>query len=409
LLPVEGLSYVGIHGLKQVRDQLIAVIRRLDKPPEKADTHGQIRVLPVHFVEAMKVAKSIEQVMATFGTVKDAIKVVADESTNSLIITADRPSHVRIASLLKKLDVKRQQLFLDVHIVQISVGGGFEFGSSVLFGAQGDNVKMITGWQGQNAAPLLLGAQSQQQSETLGAAMSVTGGFADAASVGVIGGDGIDVAGVGRLSPAGFLKFLETDDSSRLLSQPYLMAVDQTEASLVIGRSLYFANKSTTVGVSARYEKEDVGLELRIKPSISKQGAITLECQLDDRSVMRLDPSSGLPLISQRKSKQVIIVDDGKTAVISGVKTVMRADTSKRIPFLGDLPGVGFLFRTLRTQEEEVNLAVLITPHIVESAQDLERRMQSKVEEKTKELMKKSKTLTKVMAAKAELTNESNF
>ena len=436
----KGAGSSGYHGYKIMTDErtnsviifgpprtiadVKALVRKFDIQLDDPSRQSTIHVRPLDYADAKKLASTLSALAtgkkATPGSnipdfrrppingvpgapggvgdgpisvasLSDDVKIAPDESSNSLLITGSHAAYQTINSLIRKLDLRRSQVYVEADILDINIGNGFAFGTSVFAGRGGpSDTSIATTWQGGGMAPLIAaqiaanapgGAQTNNQAQIAGVANS----FADDMTVGILSGKQVNIAGLGNFSPGALIKMIKTDSNTRVLSSPNILTSNNEEATVVSGQKLFYTSKEITPvtgAIANKVEKEDVDLTLKIKPNISQSNYVTLSVDLDQNTVIDRDASSGLPRLSKRKTKQTVTVKNSQTIVISGLVETRESQTFKKIPLLGDIPIIGWLFRNSSIEHTRNNLMIFLTPHIIHGADDLAAVYKQKLEER---------------------------
>jgi len=315
----------------------------------------------------------------------DNLKITADESSNALLITGSRAAYDAINTIIRKLDVRRSQVFVESDILDINVGGNFEFGTSIFAGAKKskDGTQLAYTWEAKNLAPLV-GSQvaSGKSDQTKLAAVNSLG---EDFNIGVLAGFKVNVPGIGEVTPGALIKMIKTDASSRELASPSILTLNNETAKITVGDRLFYKSASdanpTTGIANSKVEHEDVDLTLDIKPNISHTNYVTMKLDLD-ANTGSIDPTRGVPSVSKRKLSQNVTVKSGQTVVISGLMKTSESESYSKIPLLGDIPILGWLFRNSTLIKRRVNLMIFLTPHIVHGADDLAAIYQKKLKER---------------------------
>lgn len=317
------------------------------------------------------------------------VKIAPDESSNSLLITGSHAAYQTINSLIRKLDLRRSQVFVEADILDIDMDSGFKFQTSV-FGGRGapGGTSVATTWQ---AAPLgpLITSQAQQNANTASTASNtqladVAKTFAEDMTVGVLSGKDVTLKGLGTFRPGALIKMIKSDANTRVLSSPNILTSNNEEATVSVGQKVFYRSSETvptTGAISNKVEKEDVALTLTIKPNISHANYVTIQVSLDADSVS-IDSINNLPKVSKRKTKQIVTVKNGQTIVISGLVETSEAQSFQKIPLLGDIPILGWLFRNSTVSHARKNLMIFLTPHVIHGADDLAAVYKAKVDER---------------------------
>jgi len=320
------------------------------------------------------------------------VKITADDSSNSLLITGSRSAYDAINGIIRKLDTRKSQVFVEADILDLGMNNNFKFGTSIFMGAgraDGTGNKQIYGWEAGGMAPLILasGAASGTGTSTSGLvnAKDVAGAFASEMSIAVLAGKSIKVPGLGTFTPGGLIKMLKADGNTRVLSSPHILISNNEEGIFSVGEKFFYRVTDTnlTTGTAVpKIEKEEVALSLNIKPNISYSDYVTMKIEMDADAIAGNDPQSGLPIISKRKTSQNVTVKNGQTVVISGLVQTRDVQRYRKIPILGDIPVIGWLFRNSEIEKLRSNLVIFVTPHIVHGPEDLAAIYKAKIRER---------------------------
>jgi general secretion pathway protein D len=313
------------------------------------------------------------------------VKIAPDESSNSLIITGSHAAYQTINSLIRKLDLRRSQVFVEADILDINMDSGFKFGTAIFAGRGGPNdTNIATTWQAAPLGPLIASQAAGGNAANSAQTEKVAGVFAEDLTVGILSGKEVEIAGLGKFKPGALIRMIKNDGNTRILSSPHILTSNNEEAQIVVGEKLFFRSSELspqTGAVVNKVEKEDVDLTLGIKPNISHANYVTLGIDLESSSAT-IDSNSGLPKVNKRKTKQIVTVKNGQTVVVSGLVQTSEFQSFQKIPLLGDIPIIGWLFRNSNMTTVKTNLMIFLTPHIVHGADDLAAVYKSKVEER---------------------------
>jgi general secretion pathway protein D len=178
------------------------------------------------------------------------------------------------------------------------------------------------------------------------------------------------------LPSAGLIvRLLASESNVNVLSTPTILTTDNEEASLEVGQKIPVQTGSSTSGVgysTISISRESVGIKLKITPQINESDAIRLEIFTEISGVASTDSIMG-PTTSLKTAETTVIVRDSQTIVIGGLMEDRQDLTTTKIPWLGDIPVLGWLFKNSTRGKNKTNLIILITPHIVKSDADVER------------------------------------
>jgi general secretion pathway protein D len=295
--------------------------------------------------------------------------IQADAATNSIIITAPDATYNNLRAALEKLDVRRAQVYVQALIAEVTANKAAEFGIQwqSLSGLNSSNASAFGGTN--------FGLPSQN---ILSTAQNPTG-IGRGLNVGVING-AITIPGTSTqiLNLNLLIRALQTDSNTNILSTPTLLTLDNEEAKIVIGQNLPFITGSYAVSAAATtptpfqtIERKDVGLTLKLKPQISEGGTVRLQIYQEVSSVdnaSTLASSSG-PVTNKRSVESSVLVNDGQIVVIGGLIQDQYTDGVEKIPFLGDLPLIGGMFRYNTRTRNKTNLMVFLQPTLLRTAQ----------------------------------------
>ncbi len=351
-----------VSGNKGFREKIARIVRRLDS--QVKDTRN-IHVVSLRFANAADLAPIIESlasgksvrvgVAAGKGKAAAATQmttVQADEQTNSLIITA-RPDKMRdLRSIIRKLDVRRSQVLVEVIIAELFRVKDAELGIQWI-GANNDLLDIADG----NIGDDTIDDSAFKQFSQLG-----VGSLA-----GLISG--------GDYSFVALLSALDNDSDVNILSTPSLLTMDNEEAEISVGQEVPFVTGSYTgVGDSLpsnpfqTVERKNVGLTLKITPQISEGDAVKLNIDQEISNVNAQQTATigrGEIITNQRTIKTNVIVDNKSILVLGGLIDEVVTETEQRVPFLGDIPILGEAFKHRGSNKSKRNLMLFIQPTIL--------------------------------------------
>ncbi len=412
----ERTNSVVIFGPPRTIADVKSLVRKFDVEVDDPTRQSSIHVRPLDFADAKKLATTLSalasggssssrrapitrssrsrrstsnrNVAPPVATLDNNVKITADESSNSLLITGSRAAYDALNSIIRKLDVRRSQVFVEAEILDINAEGGFKFATSVFAGAKQGNNNVAYTWQAQNISPLII-SQAAGTTDAPGIEKAA-GPFAEDLNIGILTGEEVDIPGIGKISPGALIKMIKTDAYTRVLSSPHILTSNNEVAKITVGDRLYFKAGSeisasgTAVG---NVKHEDVDLSLEIKPNISHSNYVTMKIDLDASSGT-IDSVSRLPSVLKRKTSQIVTVKNSQTVVISGLVKTSEIEIYQKIPLLGDIPILGWLFRNTDRKKQKQNLMIFLTPHIVHGANDLAAVYDRKISERDEILEK---------------------
>jgi general secretion pathway protein D len=290
--------------------------------------------------------------------------IQADTANNALIIMAPEPVYNNLRAVIERLDTRRAQVFVEALIVELTSDKAAEFGIQwqVLTGAN-RNQTGVQGIGGTNFGARGSGTNIIDASVNLG---SVGQGL----NLGVINGT-ISIPGLGIISNLGLLvRALDNDTNANILSTPTLLTLDNEEARIIVGQNVPFiTGQYATTGTTATVqpfqtiERRDVGLVLRVRPQITEGGTVKLNLYQEVSRVQ--DTSAAGPILSKRALESSVVVDDQQIVVLGGLIQDSLNDNTQKIPYAGDVPVFGSLFRYDNRQRQKTNLMIFLKPTIV--------------------------------------------
>jgi general secretion pathway protein D len=287
--------------------------------------------------------------------------IQADPSTNSLIITATDALYRQLRAVIDQLDGRRAQIYIEAMIVEVSETKLAEAGVQWAAVAGNNNLVGI----GTNLATGsisglfgLVGASRSTASSLKG--MSV--GYAHKNSDGTYN--------LGALA-----SFLETNADANILSKPNMVALDNEEAKIVVGRNVPFVtgqytngstSSSGTVNPFTTVERKDVGLTLRVKPQVGEGGTVRMTVFQEKSDVESTSSAQG-PTTTKSSIETTVVIDDGQTLVLGGLLKDSYSGDDSQVPGLGDIPILGNLFKTRSRTRAKTNLMVFLRPVVMRS------------------------------------------
>jgi general secretion pathway protein D len=301
--------------------------------------------------------------------------IEADPATNSLVITAPEPVYRTIRSVIDQLDVRRDQVYLESMIVEMTATTAANLGvqwQGALQSSSGTN--SLIGGTNFNTPTSQSIVNLTAQGQTIGQNLST-------AAMTTLLNNGINIGllhNFGKFFGLGALvQALSTVSNASILSSPNLITLDNEEARIVVGSNVPIENGSVSTATSSTsglaafntFSREDVGIVLHVKPQITKGGVIKLQIYSEDSSV---DPSSvnnnGGVTIIKRSVESTVLSDDGEIVVLGGLIQDNYSDGNNKVPWLGDLPLIGSLFRAENKNRTKTNVMVFLRPVIIRDA-----------------------------------------
>ncbi len=305
------------------------------------------------------------------GKLSSDVKIIADPRTNALLIMATKKDMAAIEDLLAQLDISLSQVLIEVVIIEVILKNDIKMGVDWLQKSMVAYNKKQSG--GRRAFMGYAGSSMQGTGGQLIDATTLT----DAAKNVAGAGSGLTYYfSIFDLNIDAVINMLQTSSDSRILSTPIIMTTDNKEARIMIGekRPIVTSTSITTGGYQqSGYEYKDIGIELTVTPHINKNGFVVMEVAQKVNNVggsTKID-GNDVPIITTREFGASISVNDRRTIVLGGLVGTDKTTGEEKIPFLGDIPLLGHLFRYENKEGNRTELMVMITPYVLNSTQDV--------------------------------------
>ncbi|HTJ80654.1 MAG TPA: type II secretion system secretin GspD, partial [Polyangiaceae bacterium] len=328
-----------------------------------------------------------------------AVKVSCDEATNSLLTTSSLRDYAALRAVIDKLDQPRRQVFIEAVIMDLNVSRTTDTGIGYHGGAELDpNGTFLYG--GNNVVQSISGVPAQLGALAVGLRGPEITGTEN------LLGTGLSIPAIGVV-----LHAMATEGNSNVLATPHIIATDNVEASINVGQSVPLQTNvgaglgalaqaagaggasalgglggiSSLLGGGFQTPYRDVGIKLTIKPHVNDSDQVRLEIKEEISEVGASNQGSlGAATINQRMANTTLVVRDQQTIVIGGLMRDQETLAETKIPILGDIPVLGFLFRQQVKTKVKTNLLLILTPYVVRDQSDLraifERKMQERQE-----------------------------
>ena len=311
-------------------------------------------------------------------TLQGAVHVIADKSTNKLLISSSAHDFLALRDVIRELDQPRRQVYIEAMILEVDVTNGVNFGASAHGGAGvGDSSLGFGGVQ-------LPELSSANPSSAISAGGLIGGLFGSSLSsltslFGSTAGTSIPSYGV-------LIQALARSSNTNILSTPSIIAIDNEEAKSKIGENIPYlagtvpAAAGATTSLATSVSRQPLELELDIKPHISADDTILLEIKHSNGGVKDLTGTLG-PTWTTRSMETRVVVRDQQTVVIGGLMQDSVGEDVSKVPLLGDVPLLGYLFKYTKKSKHKTNLIIMLTPYIIKDQLDLEKIRQRKLRE----------------------------
>lgn len=312
------------------------------------------------------------------------VKITADKGTNAIVIVASKQDYEVVLNLLNKIDIPRDQVFVEAILMEMKMVDALDWQVGYFkFDESGSGAKAgFNGFRDQSTLQNIL--------------TNPAGGTG--AILGFGSNDKITLKPPGATTATeissliGFINFLKTNGNANILSNPQVLAMDNQEAELEVGDKVITGVRTTggtTAGTAAVSEPifEDATIKLKIKPFISPASStVRMEMSASVKQLSTAKTPAGLQATSQpiatRSVKTMIVVPNKDTAVLGGLMKEDDNETLSKVPLLGDIPILGWLFKSRSTSREKTNLLMFLTPTIVRNSDDSRRVLGKKLDQR---------------------------
>ncbi|MDF1577687.1 MAG: type II secretion system secretin GspD [Desulfobulbales bacterium] len=295
------------------------------------------------------------------------LNVQADDMTNALIITASPAVTQNILAVVRKLDIRRPQVMIEAVIAEVATGAGAELGVQwrATDVTSGSDRGVVGGTAFSGPAVPNINILSSGDLTALGISSGLNIGYLNGAA---------SILGVKGLNLGMLVSALSSDSDTNILSTPSLVTMDNKEAEIIVGQNVPFSTGSytgtgseTPTNPFTTYERRDVGLKLKVLPQINEGDTIRLDIEQEVSNLSSAGGSTqvGLQTTSTREIRTSVMVDDGRILVLGGLISDDIQETEERVPVLGSIPLLGWLFRYNKTSHNKRNLMVFLRPTIL--------------------------------------------
>lgn len=383
-------------GTEDAYHRVLEFMRRVDTPPA---AQGRIHVLPLQHSVAEELGGTLTQMLQGSkkpggkrgeqeGLFEGEVRVTADKSTNSLVITSSARDYAQLRLVIQKLDQPRRQVFIEAVIMDLNVKHELDLGLAYHGGHS---------FSGDDGDTILFGGLDPAQTilppvPVEGLAFGVRGPTLPGTEN--LFGTGISIPAFGVA-----LNALQKTGDANILATPHIIATDNVPALINIGENIATqvnapglnlpglggagaAGGLGMAGFNFNAPRQDIGTKIEVTPHINDSNQVRLEIKEEISEAGAPVGSLGTVPIIKRNANTTVVVGDQQTIVIGGLMRDAVRKQKTKIPVLGDLPVIGFLFRNTKTKKAKTNLLLILTPHIIRSQQDLRQIFERKIQER---------------------------
>lgn len=368
VVPYERVNALIVLASSNDMERVKSLISVLDTVVERAE--GNIHVYYLQNATAVELAKVLNDLpgeMATEGenigraaAISKDVRVMADEETNSLIIRATKDEYVVIEDVIQQLDIPRRMVYLEALIMEVDADKTFEVGVEWAAGgtfSDGDG-NLVSGFSGSDGFSLLEGIDGNDP--------ELGSGF----TLGVLK-EGVKIGDVTFANLGAVINAYKSDSDVNLISTPQILTMDNKTADISVGENIPYqtsVNLTDNDNEYTQFEYKDVATKLSITPHINQSDVLRLEIETE---VVRIKDEGLTPTTFNRTATTTVILNDKSTVVIGGIMGQDATETNYKVPILGDIPVLGWLFKTHSTSNRKTNMFIFITPRIVRNPAEI--------------------------------------
>jgi general secretion pathway protein D len=379
-------------------EKIVSILKLIDKP-SVLEEKAKINVYFLEHADATNLAKVLQGIMKDLQTsykstsrskqksvakAAPVLSLTPDKATNSIVIVAPPSDYQNIAQVIETLDKKRKQVFVEAMIVEATIEKLQDLGSKWRIIAESEGEPVTVGGFGNIGSDTVLDIVN-------GLTGFSVGGMGNFMDINVTSVSDSGTVTSSTLTSPGFAALFSMDefkDVINVLSTPQILTSDNEEAEILVGENVPFISQresdtaSTTVLNSI--QRTDVGIKLKITPQITEGDYVKLNIFQEISAVKKASDeilTTVGPTTTKRSTKTSVVVKDGKTVVIGGLMKEEEEEIIHKIPLLGDIPLLGWLFKFRNTIKTKTNLLVFLSPHIIKETPQLAKITKKKHKE----------------------------
>ncbi|MGC4113955.1 MAG: type II secretion system secretin GspD [Myxococcales bacterium] len=421
IIPDERTNKLIVIGNQRAFDRITELLKHLDTPTGSGDTVHVYYLVNANAEEMASTLASLTQGInkqarpanpppgAAKGptTVADLfsgeVKITADKGTNSLVVIANKSDYRNLVSVVEKLDIARRQVFIEAVIMEVNLSNDLNYGVS---------------WHGGKDMPPNIDGQTSVG--VIGSEVGKASSLGGVSSLASLGGflAGLQGPNLGSIIPSlsntvigalpsfsVVLQALQANSDVNVISTPHILASDNEDAEITVGQNVPFqagitsnalsslggATSTSSLatsallgsysGLIAPIQRQNVELKLKIKPQINESDFIRLQVDEQTEEIASKDDRLG-PTTSKRTAKTTVVAKDQQTIVIGGLIQERTVNSVSKVPLLGDIPVLGWLFRQNGVTKQRTNLLLFLTPYIIRDPSDFQRIFERKMKER---------------------------
>ncbi|MEX2489229.1 MAG: type II secretion system secretin GspD [Pseudomonadales bacterium] len=370
-----------LKGEPETLERLRRLIDSLDVPSNRS---GSIQVVRLAHADAEEMAELLKDLISNAepgeqGAQNIEISIKADTGLNALVIRANPTDMGQIKSIIGQLDIRRLQVLIEAAIVEVTSDFTRELGTELAVAdLSASNIPLgLTAPSGTLSGILQSIALGEVTNiPNLGDSPLIAGGRLD-------NEDGFNFAFI--------IRALSRNSDVNLLSTPSITTMDNQEAKIVVGQNVPFRTGSTLTGSNqgsvnpfTTIQREDVGLTLEVTPHIHDGQLVRLEIlqevsEVDQSSLQSIGSNGSADIITNKRTIQTtVLADNGEVIILGGLIRDRKTEGNTRVPLLGDIPGLGRLFKRTNVNTEKQNLLVFLRPTVLSTREEIKEQTERK-------------------------------
>ncbi|GGP99094.1 type II secretion system secretin GspD [Shewanella ulleungensis] len=389
----ERMNAVVVSGDEKSRERVIELIQRLDA--EQANM-GNTKVRYLRYAKAEDLVEVLtgfaqnlqenkEGATAAQGSTskrRSDINIMAHNDTNSLVISAEPDQLRTIESVINQLDIRRAQVLVEAIIVEISEGDNVGFG--VQWGSTSGGLTQFNNI-GPSISEVGAGVLAAQEEEGTTVTVTNSDGGSTQTTNPTSDGDYTLIAealgkvngmawGVASGNFAALIQAVSSDTNSNILATPSITTLDNQEASFIVGDEVPILTGSTSSSNNDNpfqtVERKEVGVKLKVVPQINEGSSVKLTIE---QEVSGVNGNTGVDIsFSTRRLTTTVMADSGQIVVLGGLISEDVQESVQKVPILGDIPYLGWLFKSSSSSTTKKNLMIFIKPTIIRDGMTME-------------------------------------
>jgi general secretion pathway protein D len=373
IVPDTRLNAILVFGLEKDKEEIRKLVALVDVAPPVSG--GKVNVYYLENADATEVGKVLDGVVKGSAVAAQSVQpgqaaapqpspfdggkitITPDKATNALVIMASPTDYQNLLQVIQKLDRKRRQVFVQAMIAEVSLDRAKDLGIQWGFfgGASSGDVAAAGIYDPFGTLTPFFAAVSQLTTAGL---LPDNMKLSTAANFPII------------------VKAMQSSGMLNILSSPTILTSDNKEAEIFVGENVPFLGTSTINGATSQQsiDRKDTGITLKITPQITDGDYIKLDVQQEIsalKDTITIGAASTDRSITKRSAKTSVIVKDQETVAIGGLISEIERETVSKVPLLGDIPLLGYLFRSKSMKREKTNLILLLTPRVIKDGREL--------------------------------------